>query len=672
MDPILLKAGESQVFQCTFEDIEGFKGYKDNVVTYGIVNKEFRWSDDDDPDWSRKVWSYWSELNKSNLQNVELPAHSKIYFECKYTMNNGVQINAAIYEVCIIPKYSDTAKEIKDSAAILEAIRQKESSGEILDITPSSFNPYNVGQGSVLYNQLSNYVSNMFGHDSPYFRATPVDKSGDVIFKEWTLYNVDDPKCIKILLNNNEMPDLNLQFNTFGIEYTSPFEVEVLKSEFQEKFGPDAVPQKGDIVYIPLISTRLFEVSSSTPNRGFMYQEISWKLNLTIYKPKSNRDLSEKTLSILDNAIKNPIFNDKDQSDEGLFGEALEKTEKDLTVPQQLNPTVGTTKDPMRSRVSNLLAINGIDLDNHGVKVANYYYDLSSMLDENGNVFVNKSTNKEEKYAVIYDKFQNFKPKQDFAFTSWLSLNNVNVKQESLVKSIKKTEEYYTIISDKTLSLKPNDYVSVERQGRLNFYGKVIAINEKNITVELTSQMVDALENVSQNWANATGYTIKKTIPVNLLHGYNDDTKEGIKLELFCDRFFVFYQNDNQFIFSLKEKLNKDKWYSLCMNYSMKFNQVALSLFDIKTESGVTNSELNKIDTIVKNIKSAEISLTDIQFVLLPSYHKQTNIRIYSETIPEDKQSTILNQYVISDASKAILVDNAIPMNHLPYLGNIK
>ena len=64
--------------------------------------------------------------------------------------------------------------------------------------------------------------------------------------------------------------------------------------------------------------------------------------------------------------------------------------------------------------------------------------------------------------------------------------------------------------------------------------------------------------------------------------------------------------------------------------------------------------------------------LAALQFMLKKGLHMQTNIRIYDESIPEDKLSPILNQHVISDANNAILVDNAKPVNRIPYLGKIK
>ena len=655
MSPVVLTPGKPHTFCCKFENIHGFKGFTDNVATYGQVFKEFSWSKDGES------WSYWSELSRQNLQNIKLAEHSNIDVKCRYTLNGGPQTSATVYSIEFYPLCSEEVV----STPSFESAQQAQSTSTtgnstadaILEMAQGSFNPYAVNAQYNLYNQLSNSVSNMFGIDSVYFRATPVDRSGDVIFKEWTLYDVDDPKCVKVLINNNEMPDLNPQYNPFGIEYTQPFEVEIVKDEFQNVFGTDTVPQKGDVVYIPLLSTRLYEVTSSVPNRGFMYQEISWKLNLAIYTPKSNRNLSEKSVNMLDYAIESPIA-DVPQSQEGLFGETLRAEEEKLTVPQQLDPFVGTLRDPIREMVSDDLKILGIDLDNHGVKVADSCYDLSSLIGTSAEI------------AVIYNKIQNFKPEQDFAFTTWFSMVK-NPSVQSLVKKISVDGNKCTLTTDKVMTnIKEGDYIGVERQGRLGFYATVESIENNIIVSEIPDFVVERLDSISNAWASASGYIVQKTIPSTLLHGYSEG--KGIKLELFIGRYMVYTVDGNQTMFDFSKKLEDGKWYALGLNHSAAFSQVFASIYKIGDD--IKTSALENVYKSVNNVLPVEAreDNVEIQFILKKGLHMQTNIRIYDESIPEDKLSPILNQHVISDANNAILVDNAKPVNRIPYLGKIK
>lgn len=653
MSPVEIKAGGSAEFECTFENILGFKGFRDDVTTLGQVFKEFSWSKDG------KTYSYWTELNRQNLQNITFETPTTVYLKVRYSLNQGPQQYATINSIEIFPICSDTCGGTYVPPLQNVSTGTKDIAEQIVEIAQGTFNPYTVNTQYNLYTQLSNSVSNMFGIDSPYFRATPVDRSGDVIFKEWTLYNVEDPKCVKVLVENNEMPDMNAQYNPFGVEYTAPFEVEIVREEFQKVFGVDAVPQKNDILYIPMLSTRLFEVTSSTPNYGFMYQEISWKLSLGIYKPKSNRNLSDKALDILDNATKSRLV-DAQQNMEELFGDALEHEEKNLTVPQVNDPKNGTSKDAIRAYVDRDLLIEKIDLDNHGVKVANSCYDFSSLLGI------------DTEQAVIYNRYQNFKHDKgvkDFAFTTWVSpVENTTVK--TLVKKVEKEEDYYKLTNDKIMTnLNVGDFVTVERQGKLAFFGNVVS-NEGNIVkVKLLQEMQDTLDSISNVWANASGYILQKTIPSTLLHGYKDG--KGIKLEMFCGRYFLYTINDKHYLYDAGKKLDVGNWYGVALNYTSNFNQVKFGVYKIGDD--IKSSKLDIVKETVKNIVPEDFACDgDVQFIMKKGLHKQTNIRIYDEAIPDDKLSSIMNQYVISDSYNAILVDNAVPVDRLPYLGNIK
>lgn len=648
MSPITLAAGETHVFCCSFENISGFKGFTDKVSSLGTVFKEFSWSVDG------TNWSYWTELNKSNLQAVSVSEHSDVDVKCRYSLNGGPQTSATVYSIEFFPKCSGDDRKFKP----FESENGDNTTSQIVDIAQGTFNPYAVNTQYNLYSALSESVTNMFGISSPYFRATPVDRSGDVIFKEWTLYNVDDPKCIKVMINNNEMPDLNPSYNPFGVEYQESFEVEVLKKEFQDVFGVDSIPQKNDILYIPLLSTRLYEVLSSVPNRGFMYQEISWKLTLTIYKPKSNRNLSETSLNAIDGAIDSPIA-DTIQSEEALFGETLQKEEEKLTVPQILDPFVGTTRDPIRSWVFDGLDIESIDLDNHGVKVANSCYNLYSMLGQ------------PEDKAVIYSKIQNFLPEQDFALTTWVSTVK-NPTLASLVKKMSEDNGTVTMTTDKVMTnVSPGDLASVERQGRLSFYGTVTSIESKEVKISVPSYLIEKLDSLSSSWSSANGYVIQKTIPSTLIHGH--DGKNGIKLEMFMGRFFVYTVDSTEYFFAIDKKLEEGKWYGVALNHSATFGQAHLSVFMIGDD--MKTSKLEEVYSSAKQISKLEEvdrGTVEIQFILKKGLMRQTNIRIYKETIPEDQLSTLLNQFVISDSQNAILVDNAKKVDRLPYLGKIK
>jgi hypothetical protein len=50
-----------------------------------------------------------------------------------------------------------------------------------------------------------------------------------------------------------------------------------------------------------------------------------------------------------------------------------------------------------------------------------------------------------------------------------------------------------------------------------------------------------------------------------------------------------------------------------------------------------------------------------------------TNIRLYKENEPDDiKQMFILNQNIVQDSHLAIVIDNALPRLHLPFIAQTK
>jgi hypothetical protein len=58
-----------------------------------------------------------------------------------------------------------------------------------------------------------------------YARAVPMAVGKDVVLHEWTLYDVDEPCTIKVIVPNNEFPDSKINFNPFGLDFEMPFEV---------------------------------------------------------------------------------------------------------------------------------------------------------------------------------------------------------------------------------------------------------------------------------------------------------------------------------------------------------------------------------------------------------------------------------------------------------------
>lgn len=654
MQPISLnKTGQYTIIQLSesYKNVEYIRTFTDDIAGIGILIKQFRWSI------NNTVWSYWIELTQDNLISLELDPDNELYIEYKYQL--ATQGNIIINAVKIEPSY----KLLDPNIQIIEPSLLCSSCGidrsTILTTCNSTFNPYSINPAINLYKDLSASIQDIFGMDVMYLKAIPKEKSGDVIFKEWTLYAVDDPICTKIMVQNNEFPSNDNQYDSYGIGYEQPFEVEIVKENFERDFGLDTIPQKNDIIFFSINPDHLYEIQSTSPVKGFMMEITSWKCELTIYKPKSNRDLPETVKDIMDDLM---------YSSDELFGEEISKDIKDIVNPQQFDRSLGTThQDHTRLYINQLMNIIDAKLYNHSTNISDHYYDLSS-------IFTPNKIN----IGVKYHAISNFNANQNFAFTSWNKFikPKYNIASDSCkITHIQGNE--LTVTISKTRSYAIGSLVNIFRQGRLNFYGIINEIiNNNTFKVILSNEIISYLNSISATWMSATGYSMKLTFSNTLINGYGTvgtpGENKGWKLESFVNQYFLFTINDNNILITLPEILNENNWYGIVLNYASTFKQINFSIWEINSDKKTNNSNLIQVFTqTINNIESENKDFCG-NFYIPACNMYQTNIRIWKEIIPQEQQSTVLNQYIVGDGYEAIVIDNALPILKLPYLGRTK
>lgn len=648
----LNKTGQYAIFALSspYSNILNIRTFTEDLSGVGTLIKQFRWSTDGN------VWSYWIELTQQNLNSLTLNADLPFYIEYKYQL--ATQGSMTILNVQIEPNYKP---QDYNSQIVLPTLSCTECSvdrASILNVCTPTFNPYAVNPAINLYKDLAESIQDMFGMEALYMRAIPNSRSGDVVFREWTLYNVNEPICTKIMVNNNEFPSNDAQYDSYGIGYEQPFEVEIVKSNFERDFGLDAAPQKGDVVYFSILGNRIYEIQSSSPVRGFMMEIVSWKCELTIYKPKSNRSMPD---SIKD------IMEDIARTTNSEFGEELIKETGDITNPLQFDRKLGTTdQDPIRTYVNASLLIPSTSLTNHALTVADHYYDLNSVLAPIS-----------DELCVEYKTLSNFSETQDFSFTSWFKhvTPRFTIPEDPcrLFNKIGNTIDV-SISSTRTYSL--GTLVHIQRQGRLSFYGVIVAImNPKTFKIAINSDVVTYLNNLSPSWLSAPGYSMKRTFKHTYINGYGEiaspTKKAGWKLESYISRYFVYTEGETTTVIPLNESLVENQWYGAVFNYSAKFKQMNFSIWQVNTDRRATN-ELASVFTRTLNNITIDDKNFGGTFGLYSSPHHQTNVRLFKEIIPYEQQSTLLNQYIVSDASQALIIDNALPTINLPFVGNTK
>jgi hypothetical protein len=232
---------------------------------------------------------------------------------------------------------------------------------------PETFNPYNLGKASNVYQQLGMIVSDIFGHTCNYFRTEPDTRTEDVILMEYSLHNVVDNKNLKILVPDNEFPTEAATFDIFGMEFDE-FEVHIVHDEFMNIFGTNKRPRSKDYLYIPIIN-KMYEVSSVSIADEFNQTKSYWRVKLTKYQERT---------SVIKGTYETATDNLVTGIEETMGTEIQEEYTKD-TNPTQFQTVSTSFRDGIRTFVATTLKIVDYNLKNRWTIVSKNYYDMSGV-----------------------------------------------------------------------------------------------------------------------------------------------------------------------------------------------------------------------------------------------------------------------------------------------------
>lgn len=660
MQPIVLnQSGQFAIIASNEKlvNVLNIRNFHDELSGVEQIIKEFSWSKDNE------VWSYWSILNQENLEALadkNLLPKTGFYFRFRYTLTT-------IGNITILDASVDIEYDIvdKDKGYVPYGFKRGNMNcvdcgsmrGQILNMCTASFNPYLVNPAVDIYKDICYSVQNMFGQQVMYLRATPKQNSGDVVFKEWTLYDVEEAVCTKVLVPNNEFPDAKLNYNPYDIDYETPFEVHIVKQNFEEAFGVEAAPQSRDVIFFPFMPNRLYEVKSSTPHRDFMMQIAYWKVDLMKWKSKSDTYPTENISKMLDE-----ITVDSYEA----MGKEFKKEVDNITKPQQYDRLIGTNlKDPIRKYINLDMNILSVPIKNHATTISEHHYDLSSIFK------IDK-----QQVGIQYAIRSNFKADDNFAFSCWFK--DTKIKFNLPEDSAKIISVIGNVVTVKLQGKRNYTYgcnLQIARQGSLNFYGQVTNVIDSS-TFELTvpQDIIDFLGQINVNWSTSPGWFSRQCFEKIYIDGLaligTPSEWKGWKISSFAERYFIININGKETYICLPENLTND-WFGLFFNYSSDFSQINFSIWKIKTTRHET-TELDivytkTLDDIVKEDKN-----NNLEYNLISSNMLLTNIRIFNDTVEYEKQSPILNQIIVKDSHQLILADNAYPLQHLSYVGNTK
>ena len=685
-----------------------------SAIDANDISIDFRYSIDG------KTWSLWTNVGTalggltnefSDLFEITLDPNNKFYPEFRFTSVLVNDDGTIVYNTNepIDPSIVIVSFELDlDYAPAPEVVIYKPAaicSNEIsnrpvvFSDCKFTFNPYAVNRALNLYQDLSLMVNNVFGLEANYYSVQPQARGKDVILREYTIFNVVDEKCVKLLVPQNQFPDNKIDFDPFGLQFEEPFEVQIDKRYFEGIFGKGSQPRKRDIIYFP-ITNRIYEINSMYLFRDFMNAPVYFKIELKKYNPKSNTYFQD------------PAYKEEldgiSLTTEDLFGDDVRAEELKSAKPQQYATTITQmSQDPIRSYVYKDLSIIGYDLNNNWTIVLNHYYDLYEAFADDSEFGYDPNRYRN---AIRYKILPELDSIGELAYTCWFTLKDFYDNQQMLRRPYPVLG--LTLESSDSNYLYFNSYPKRHRLSRWESYASnpegYVAIQGDKLhsggyeVVQIIDEYRFTVKNNSTIFSDGTIiWKMQKAQSRNLISGLylteNDDIK-GIRIDLIHSG--VTDETSNPFLGqgSLVIRLNDTvinsplqftpeygSWYGVAVNVSNVYKQIAANIWEMSydpTNPAEQSSKLNKVHEEVRmfttpiTFKAPSDKVTDTSSPYYGTDNNSykvftgpiylSNVRLFKNMIDIDTQSTVLNQNIVRDAQLAHIIDNAKPLLNMP------
>jgi hypothetical protein len=640
--------------------VTALTGYTFDYSGIGNFQLEFRWST------TNLIKTAWILLTEANLQAIVLDPNKELWLDFRVTLLAGGPLT--INNLTVSYDQDPIAQDKFLGFVPVNTTCECGNISSLVKFENFTFKPYAVNPAVNMYRSLSYTINQLFGHTVEYARATPLMNGRDVTLKEWTLYDVENPCTIKVVVPNNEFPDNKINFGPMGLDFEMPFEIHITKEYFEDLFGVGTAPQKRDIVYFPL-TNRIYEVQSSYLFRDFMQKPVYWKVALMKYAPKPNRVEPTELRNFLDE-----ISADTDE----LFSEVLIDDELKKTKPQQYDPKIGSKDyDPTREYIDDSLLIVQENLLNYYTVVATGHYDLRTVYKAN-----------ELSSAVVYRSKVEFSDTDNRAFTAWfkdsipkLVSPRDQVQGSFTTISVSATQALVQFSIPAIRSYSVGDLLKFSRPNGIVFYGEVASQPAPNTyRVNVPTQVYNFLQAQHSGWQTVGNFTTEPTQEKFLLWGYDPVSSVGWKFSLLVGRYMKLYLNGSVEYFVLPQNLGINEWYAVFLNVSNEYSQISLNVWKrrwVENDPNTVNTtDLENIYTIARQITPADYTVTSTdwdKYRLIGTPIALTNVRLF-DSIENDlqKQIILLNQNIVDDSQLSIIVDNAIQRLKLPWIGKTK
>jgi len=328
------------------------------------------------------------------------------------------------------------------------------------------FKPYQLTKSNNLYRQLTEITSDIFGWDVRYYRTEPRERTKDVIFMEYSLFDVVDQSNVKVSVPDNEFPTEAVNFDIFGIGFED-FEIHITDYQFEKAFGQFKRPRVKDYLYFPK-NNKMYEVKSVALADEFNVNHTYWRVMLTKYQDRS---------AVIKNATAEAELENLIVGIDDIFGAEIQDEFTKTTKPQQLQGVSHIWEDGVRSSANALVKIVDYNLKNRWTIVSKHHYDLSTVaFDE-----------------VAVEYLQQAKQSQDenLSFTFWFSpkFDTIDNAKYTVINGESFGVGYTLRISSSKVEMMVNNQVHTFMHGMIlssdEWYGVVVNLSNDFMEIGL-------------------------------------------------------------------------------------------------------------------------------------------------------------------------------------------
>ena len=604
-----------------YNNIKRILGFTANIsgeTNDVYFDKEFRYSSDG------ILWSDYKQLTNDNISNLTI-YDGKIYLQYRFT-----QVGYGNLSINSISLNVDYVNEVE--SVIPECFWNNNGNNTpnvVFNVNSNSvFNPYALGHGIQMYNQLSTLISNMFGFCVLYFKTEANSRTRDVVLKEYSIEKVIAKDNVKILIPDNQLPTREIQFNSMMLDMPVQFEVHVVKSDFQKVFGKDSHPDPHDYLYFANYLNKMYMIDSVSEPDDFGYAASYWRVSLVPYQEFSSvqfedNNLLEETESLIFSA-------------EGKFAEEVQDEFDDIRKDNQLNDMgdLGEGQDFVRECIEPNLRINVENIYNKWTVVSKQHYNLSNI--EKG------------KRVVKYRYKDSFTNNEERMITFWFRPKNIDksISDNILLTEISKGDNGIKVGVQKWNNLfKVGNYVKLTRTGSANGYRRIIEANKGGGYI-----VVDGKYDVRARVMNCAKLVVYEVnTPIYIGDDFSvEQNYNSISLNIGKSHFDFTFDNFIKF---------ENRWYAVVVGLNKGMANVWLYNLEGSNKKENIKSELKLISCSSKEIGKFEVF--GYESGLMSCDLDLTNFRLWDKICEQELHDLILSQYVVDDSHNTLIVDNA-------------